>query len=41
MTDKQILDAILEHPILMERPIVVKGKKAAVCRPAEKVEPFL
>ena len=41
MTDQQILDTILEHPILMERPIVVKGKKAAVCRPAEKVEPFL
>jgi arsenate reductase len=41
MSDAQILDAILAHPILMERPIVVKGKKAAVCRPAEKVEPFL
>ena len=41
MTDKQILDAILEHPILMERPIVVKGKKAAVCRPADKVAAFL
>jgi len=41
MTDKQILDAILEHPILMERPIVVKGKKAAICRPADKVTPFL
>ena len=41
MTDQQILDTILEQPILMERPIVVKGTKAAVCRPAEKVEPFL
>jgi arsenate reductase len=41
MTDKQILETILEHPILMERPIVVKGQKAAVCRPADKVGPFL
>jgi arsenate reductase len=41
MTDKQILETMLEHPILMERPIVVKGQKAAVCRPADKVEPFL
>jgi arsenate reductase len=41
MTDQQILETILEHPILMERPIVVKGKKATVCRPAEKVEPLL
>ncbi len=41
MTEQQILETILEHPILMERPIVVKGQKAAVCRPADKVEPFL
>ncbi len=41
MTDEQILDTLLEHPILMERPIVVKGERAAVCRPAEKVAPFL
>ena len=41
MSDDQIFDAILAHPILLERPIVVAGDQAAVCRPAEKVEPLL
>ncbi len=36
-TDEQLIDAILAHPILMERPVVVTAKGAAVCRPAEKV----
>ena len=36
-TDAQLLDAILAHPILMERPVVVTDKGVAVCRPADKV----
>ncbi len=36
-TDEQLIDAILAHPILMERPVVVTGKGVRVCRPAEKV----
>jgi arsenate reductase len=36
-TDDQLIDAILAHPILMERPVVVTAKGTAVCRPAEKV----
>jgi arsenate reductase (glutaredoxin) len=40
-TDEQLIDAILAHPILMERPVVVAGKGAAVCRPAEKVTELL
>lgn len=41
MSDSEILDAIVAHPILLERPIVVVGEDARICRPAEKVEPFL
>ena len=41
MTDAAILDAILAHPILMERPIVVTAQAAAVCRPADRVAPLL
>jgi arsenate reductase len=36
-SDDQLLDAILLHPILMERPVVVTRKGVRVCRPAEKV----
>jgi arsenate reductase (glutaredoxin) len=40
-TDEQLIDAILAHPILMERPVVVTGKGVLVCRPAEKVMELL
>jgi len=36
-TDDQILKAMVENPILVERPIVVTPKGAALCRPKEKV----
>ena len=31
------LDALVAHPILIERPIVVRGERAVVGRPPEKV----
>jgi len=37
LPDKAILAALVEHPKLMERPIVVSGKKAAIGRPPENV----
>jgi len=40
MKDEIIL-AMIEHPKLMERPIVVNGDRAVVARPAEKVEEVL
>ena len=36
-TEEQILQAICQHPILLERPIVVCGKKAVLGRPPENV----
>ncbi len=37
LNDDRILNAMLEHPILIERPVVVVGAKAVLARPAEKV----
>jgi arsenate reductase len=32
-----LLDAIVAHPILLERPIVVRGDRAVVARPPERL----
>lgn len=37
VSDEAILDAMLEHPVLVNRPIVCTPKGVALCRPSEKV----
>ena len=37
LDDEALLDAIAAHPILLNRPIVVTTRGAALCRPKEKV----
>ena len=37
LTDDQIIDAVLAHPILINRPIVVTDKGVRLCRPSETV----
>ena len=37
LTDEQLLDAMMEHPILINRPIVVSDKGVKLCRPSEEV----
>jgi arsenate reductase len=41
MSKADIANAIVAHPILLQRPIVVAGKKAAIGRPPEAVLPLL
>ncbi len=36
-TDDELLDAVLAHPILMQRPIVETPKGTRMCRPSELV----
>jgi arsenate reductase (glutaredoxin) len=37
VTDEQLLDAMLEHPILINRPLVVTPLGVRLCRPSEVV----
>lgn len=37
LTDDQLLDAMMRHPILINRPIVVSPKGVKLCRPSEEV----
>jgi arsenate reductase len=37
LTDDQLLDAIEEHPILLNRPFVVTDRGTKLCRPSETV----
>lgn len=37
VSDAVILAAMVEHPVLVNRPIVRTSKGAALCRPSEKV----
>jgi len=36
-TDDQLLDFMLAHPILIQRPIVETSKDTRICRPSETV----
>ncbi len=41
LSDEQIVNAMVEHPKLIQRPIVVNGNKAVVARPAEEIDKIL
>ena len=39
--DEQILDAMMEHPILIQRPLVETEKGVRLCRPQDEVHKLL
>ncbi len=41
VSDDALLDAMVAHPILVNRPIVCTPKGVALCRPSEAVLPLL
>lgn len=36
-TREQVLDVLGRHPELMERPVVIRGSRAVIARPSERV----
>jgi arsenate reductase len=41
VTDAAIIDAMMAHPILINRPIVVTDSAVMLCRPSETVQELL
>ena len=41
VTDDEILDAMMEHPILIQRPLVSTEKGVRLCRPQDEVRRIL
>lgn len=40
-TVDQVVDVLVAHPRLMERPVVVRGDRAIIGRPKDRVAPFV
>lgn len=41
LTDDELINLMAKHPDLLQRPIVVSGKRAVLARPAEKLDALL
>jgi len=40
-SDDELIDLMVQNPDLIQRPIVVRGEKAVICRPPQNVEVLL
>mgnify|MGYP001297253895 CR=1 FL=1 len=40
-TDRELIQLMADNPILIERPLVVKGKRAVLARPPERLQELL
>jgi arsenate reductase len=40
-TEDQVVAVLVEHPRLLQRPVIVKGDRAIIGRPKDRVPAFL
>jgi arsenate reductase len=41
VTPEAVAELLVEHPRLMQRPVLIKGERAIIGRPNDRVRPFL
>jgi arsenate reductase len=41
MSDEELIDLMIQHPDLMQRPIIERGNRAVIGRPTEKTRDLL
>jgi arsenate reductase len=41
LNDDELIEVMVQNPILIERPIVVKANKAVIARPLQQINTFL
>ncbi|EFQ83141.1 putative arsenate reductase [Aeromicrobium marinum DSM 15272] len=41
VSPEEVADLLVQHPRLMERPVLVRGDRAIIGRPKDRVAPFL
>jgi arsenate reductase len=41
LSDAQWIEAMVANPVLIERPIVVRGERAVIARPTDNIEQLL
>ncbi|WP_324027915.1 arsenate reductase (glutaredoxin) [Maribacter sp. BPC-D8] len=41
LSDEELINAMIEHPKLIERPIVINGNRAVIGRPASNIDALL
>lgn len=41
VTRDAVVDLLLEHPVLMQRPVIIRGERAIIARPSDTVNELL
>ncbi len=41
LSESQLIDMLIKYPNLIERPIIIKGKRALIARPTELIDSIL